>query len=400
MSRNELAEAVCAWLWQTTNSRYDLDGHSIARMERGGVRWPRAPYRSGLRHVLGAVSDRDLGFQPAQRGDTVPVRSDDALSVSAPAHREQAVGVLGFRAMSQAFQLADRQVGGGELYRTVIRYLKIDVAPRLLDAGETDSAAVFAAAGSLTEIAGWMAHDMGQDGRAHRHFDKAFRLASAAGHDALAGNVCASMAHLAGQVGQATDAVRMAEAGLTRARRATGTRQLSARLHAMRARGLSAQGDQHACAVALLDAERILDTAPNEPSAEWVTQFDDAALAAEAALCLRKLGQLSQAEQQARRVIELRGGDRVRSRAFGQLILARVLVDGGRPEEAALVGQQICEVASSLTSNRVQTRLDRLGHALKPYQVLPEVGAFLSDLAELRVPENEPPADGGTSWPV
>lgn len=207
MSRNELAEAVCAWLWKTTNVRYDLDGHYIAKMERGVVKWPTAPYRSGLRHVLGVTSDAELGFQQTNRGSTVPVRDDGPLRLPAVAKTAASTEVTTFLAMSAAFQTADRQVGGGILYPTVVRYLNTDVAPRLLDTNGANSAAIFAAASSLTEIAGWMAHDTGQDDKARQHFDKAFRLASAAGHDALAGNVCASLSHLAGQLGQPSDAV-------------------------------------------------------------------------------------------------------------------------------------------------------------------------------------------------
>ena len=49
MGRAELAEAVNRYLWETTRKRYELDAHSIARYERGHVRWPGAHYRSGLR---------------------------------------------------------------------------------------------------------------------------------------------------------------------------------------------------------------------------------------------------------------------------------------------------------------------------------------------------------------
>jgi hypothetical protein len=42
MSRQELTEAVTAWLWQTTNTRYDLDARLLAKWERGDVRWPSA----------------------------------------------------------------------------------------------------------------------------------------------------------------------------------------------------------------------------------------------------------------------------------------------------------------------------------------------------------------------
>ena len=37
MSRRELAEAVTAWLWDTTQKRYALDAHYIAKMVRHEV---------------------------------------------------------------------------------------------------------------------------------------------------------------------------------------------------------------------------------------------------------------------------------------------------------------------------------------------------------------------------
>lgn len=68
MSRAELAEAVNRCLWDATGKRYQLDAHTIARYERGQVRWPGAHYRSGLRQVLAVSSDAELGFHPSRRG--------------------------------------------------------------------------------------------------------------------------------------------------------------------------------------------------------------------------------------------------------------------------------------------------------------------------------------------
>lgn len=48
---------------------------------------------------------------------------------------------------------------------------------------------------------------------------------------------------------------------------------------------------------ALHEAERILDTARNEPLAEWSAEFDAGALASETALCLRQLADLPEAER-------------------------------------------------------------------------------------------------------
>jgi transcriptional regulator with XRE-family HTH domain len=78
----------------------------------------------------------------------------------------------------QAFRAADRQVGGGHLYATVVAYLHEWVAPRLFGGNTTeDGMLVLCAAAALTEMAGWMAHDAGLDDRAERHFDRALSLA-------------------------------------------------------------------------------------------------------------------------------------------------------------------------------------------------------------------------------
>lgn len=65
-------------------------------------------------------------------------------------------------------------------------------------------------------------------------------------------------------------------------------------------------------------------------------------MAGEAALCLLGLGDLAAAERAAERVIRLCDRDRVRSRVFGELTLARVLVQAGRPDEAAARGRAAC----------------------------------------------------------
>lgn len=205
-----------------------------------------------------------------------------------------------------------------------------------------------------------MAHDDGQDDAAHGHFCCAYRLATAVGSDPLTANVCASMSHLAGQFGEAPDAVRIAEIGLDRARTADGVARLVARLHAMRARGLALRGLERdhrsprccrAC-TGTTDAE----------AAEWIAGFDS---------------------------------DRVRSRAFGQLTLARVLVHAGRPDEAAVHGRAVCAVAPSLTSARVRRQLPELGAALHPYRDATEEAGFLGQLSTLPATTRKEPV-----WPV
>ena len=65
-------------------------------------------------------------------------------------------------AAMHAFRAADLQVGGGHLYATVVSYLQTALAPRLFGTVAAGPK-VFTAASTLTEMAGWMAHDAGRD---------------------------------------------------------------------------------------------------------------------------------------------------------------------------------------------------------------------------------------------
>ncbi|MEN3315639.1 MAG: hypothetical protein V7605_1873 [Acidimicrobiaceae bacterium] len=317
---------------------------------------------------------------------------------SAVAEPSSAVSLPVIEAMASAFQVADRQVGGGQLYSSVLDYLQRNIAPRLFDSGAVGQVNdMFAAAASLTEVAGWMAHDGGHDQVARRHFNQAYRLAAGARSAPLAGNLCASMSHLAGQLGEADAAMRLARTGLGHAHTARSM-QLTARLHTMRARAVAMGGDHRACVEALEQARHALSRVAEDQPTKWVSHFDEASLASEAALCLRRLGVLGEAERQARRVIELRVGDRVRSRAFGQITLARVLVDEHQVEEAAAIGREVSVAVQSLTSARVVARLNLLADALRPHAAVPEVRMFLDECAGVgQTPAAE---TGGASWPV
>lgn len=80
MSRQELAEAVNAHLIAAIGRRVQIDAGYIGRLERGTHRWPQADYRAGLRVVLGAVADSEIGFYSARRN-----ASDEKFLASDPA---------------------------------------------------------------------------------------------------------------------------------------------------------------------------------------------------------------------------------------------------------------------------------------------------------------------------
>jgi len=403
--RDGLAQrrAAMGFTQETLAERLGTERSTVGRWERGTGTpqpWNQPDLAKALELSPEALADLLNNVGPITRAPATNELSPTGIGPLS-LREDHGLGVVErIQVTAQAFQTADRRVGGGVLYPSVMRYLNLEIGPRLLDPGDgVHGSALFAAAASMTEIAGWMSHDGGRDALAHHHFDRAFRLATAARNEALAGNACASMAHLAIELDQANNALRIASVGLDRTRETPGSVRLLARLHSMRARAFALRGERTRCTHELDTAERILTGANNEPAADWIANFDDASLASEAALCFLQLTEYREAERQAREVIRLRSGDRVRSRAFGQLTLANVLLEAGRPDEAASLGQEVCQLTTSLSSARVVQRLRELGQSLAVVRSLPEVADFLTALAALSpVPGKQ---EGRTvTWPV
>lgn len=286
-------------------------------------------------------------------------------------------------AAMNSFRAADRQVGGGHLYATVVKYLHTEVAPRLFGGEhEGDGQLSFTAAAALTEMAGWMAHDAGRDRAAERHFARSLDLVKIGGDRQLAAHVLASLSHLAHHLGRPDEAIQYALRG--RDALAAGPRQpeLIARLLAKQARGFAALGQQQECVQLLLQAETALTTAPAAESSPWVSQFDEGSLASEVARCLLQLGDHREAQRQAERIIALRPGDRMRSRAFGQLTLVTVLIAQERPDEACTLAQEVLDGTQQLGSYLVIAQLLDLQQLLAPYRATKVVVDFLLHLEE------------------
>jgi hypothetical protein len=168
----------------------------------------------------------------------------------------------------------------------------------------------------------------------------------------------------------------------------------------MRARAVAMQSRAKECHLALGAACDALCSCRNSARAEWIAGFDEASLAGETALCFYSLGALGEAESQARKVIELRrSGDRMRSRTFGQLTLAHVLLKSGAVDEAARIGSEMCLAVKSLNSARVRSGLSRLGESLHVSRADPDVALFLDHLAQL-TGKSVAESHNQTGWPL
>jgi len=90
MSRQELAEAINAYLWDTYQQDEDLDEYDIGKLERGDHRWPGKQRREAFRAVLHAQTNAGLGFHinrrtrvghPGSVVEVAEVASDEAVIV-------------------------------------------------------------------------------------------------------------------------------------------------------------------------------------------------------------------------------------------------------------------------------------------------------------------------------
>jgi tetratricopeptide (TPR) repeat protein len=116
--------------------------------------------------------------------------------------------------------------------------------------------------------------------------------------------------------------------------------------------------------------------------AEQVVEHRQLALASDTTRCLRQLGDLEQARQQAERIISLRPSHRTRSRAFGQLALASVLIAQREPDQAIGIAADVLNATQSLGSYLVISQLIRLQRQLEPYSGNAVVAKFLNCLQD------------------
>ncbi|WP_428963111.1 hypothetical protein [Micromonospora fluostatini] len=102
MSRQEVAEAVNAWIWEHQGRRVYLGGAYIGKLERGEHRWPVAHVRAGLRGVFGVTNDASIGLyviyglgRSVEAAETVapPVREAKPAPTPAPSPADEAEAI-------------------------------------------------------------------------------------------------------------------------------------------------------------------------------------------------------------------------------------------------------------------------------------------------------------------
>ncbi|BBB00196.1 putative regulator [Actinacidiphila reveromycinica] len=241
--------------------------------------------------------------------------------------------------------------------------------------------ALFSTVAELTLLAGWMSYDACHHGLAQRYFLQVLRFAQDSGERRLAGSVLSAMSHQAtflGQFTQAATPARAARMGIS----GVATPTLMAQFHAMEARALARTGDRTACEQALAESARHLERRHEGDEPEWITYFDEAELAAEAAHCFRDVNRARQAVEHAGNAMS---GIHVRSDFFATMVLADAHLRAGDLEEACRVALYALDLGEQLRSARCVSYLSEFRTALAPHAGSATVRGLAAQAAEHRI---------------
>lgn len=408
MSRRELAEAVAAWLWDTTNTRYDLDTRLLSKWERGHVRWPSAPYRAALRAVLRVTTDAALGFWPCQTGSTSALirRASQSAAVPDYSHTVDLGGspteflarmtvesptparigwtdVDQVRATTRALAASENLFGGGLSCEAAVGQLRW--AGRLLEARAKGDVhrAMCEAVGNLAAVVAFSAFDIGNQVAARQYFRFALWCADEGNSWPLRAATLADLARQAVYLGDTDEALSLIEFAQVRADRLSATGR--AMVWTVHARLLALLGrHDEACAEVERADSYFADRAPDEDP-PWLAYYDraehqgsTARALVPAAMANRNPGQ---AAERLTVAIQLHSNEYPRSRAFSRTRLAALTMAAGDPYEAAVVGHQAVADASTLHSRRMVEELRTLYRAALRHAAIPEVAELRHVLA-------------------
>jgi len=151
-----------------------------------------------------------------------------------------------------------------------------------------------------------------------------------------------------------------------------GVPALVAEAAVMEAHGLALVKDTKGCLAALHESERAFAAAADRDRPDWLRYFDRAYLAAKFGRCFRDLGRPVEAERFARRSLDMIDGYD-RSRLFNLILLASILADQRKVDEACQVGSAALCIARNVRSVRTSTDLAELSRRLAPFRADPAV---------------------------
>jgi hypothetical protein len=271
----------------------------------------------------------------------------------------------------QRFYSVDDQYGGGRLCDAVLNLLQR--VHRLLAEGvytDQTGAALRSAAGHVSELAGWVFFDAGDQKRARHHYLEALFAAQVAQDHRLTTLTLSSMstqAYYQGHPQEALDLIRAAEASA----RGWGTPQVRSMLALREAVAYAAMRDRSAFTNAIARAQWEHADTTEAADPHWAEWLSDSELTVQEASCFMDLGEpgdLQRAETLLRCVLEGTAADPYRrNRVLYVTWLASVLCRRGDARGAAEIGMQALDLQEAVSSARSGAHLRALRNRLSAH---------------------------------
>jgi transcriptional regulator with XRE-family HTH domain len=318
---------------------------------------------------------RELLTHGPAAGLAVIADSSAAAGGTATAGRTISIAdVEAVHAVTNTFRGLYSEFGAGNSRFQANEYLTAIVDPMVRNGRYTDTVQekLFSATAELNELIGAMAYDTGQALIGQRHNRDGLRLCQEVGNDALAAEIWGSMGYEAALAGAGEAAVDLALAAQQSAKR-TAIGPLRSKGSLMEARGLALQGDKTGGLAALRKAEQeFVRGNAGHDAPPWLSYFDESYLAAAFALVFQDLRLPEEAERFARRSLETADGNE-RVRLIRTTVLATVLADQHRIDEACATAMLAVDKARSIRSTRTVVLLGDVARRLTPFRTTPEV---------------------------
>ncbi|SFS75264.1 XRE family transcriptional regulator [Saccharopolyspora flava] len=303
LSRQELADAVNAWLAEHTGRAGALDGHYVARLERGAVRRPGRDYRAALRSVLGG-SDVDLGFADPPNASAIDpegvmtrAETDRLIGITTNPARVDDAGLDAVAGVLASVRRLEDETSAADVLPSV--RAQTDLAERMARCARAGLRR--RAVGLLSELhqyQGWLSIPMQRWDASRTHLDRAAVLALEADDAHRLATALSFQAYRAMRQDDLTAASALSEAASRDDRVGGG---LSIYLRFQRAEILARSGERSEAARALSRADGLIDQLPPQEelpsSGYWYTA---AFFLGQRAFVLDALGDRAAAREAAR----------------------------------------------------------------------------------------------------
>ncbi|RJL35834.1 helix-turn-helix transcriptional regulator [Bailinhaonella thermotolerans] len=353
---------------------------AIRRYEAGTHR-PDDPYPALLSRVFG-IDEVELFADAPQPATPVQPPPDLMEQVASVTGRRVGDGIVtDLSARVHGLRLADDVLAGGDLVEPAFRELA--TARRIYRGSvhtERVGRRILGIVGECAQIAGWIASDAGQPGRAEQTYRLGIEAAREAGDRVLEGNLLGSLAYQVSNLGDPRDGVRLARAALE----ATGPDAPP------RARALSwdrvawanaRAGEAQATMRALGEASDALAGGARDDDPGylyWVTAGELQVMEARAYTELRRP---LRAIPILVDVLSRYEATHARELALYLSWLAVALIDANEPEEAAAVAARMLELSADVASDRTSRRASVVLGRLEPFRDVPQVRDVLASHA-------------------